>query len=214
MLASEESHRSWKVRKSAEQTRSRAAPIDVLPVVGCKLQHEPTSVSSFNFRQPETMSVSCTDHDATIYTHIRQAYILENQVTHIRHAPTSASHAFAYPTVSLLVSLNELERRRLDLGRGYIFGYNSVIPGLTGIRSRAHLSGAPTSSIGDKLKLLLRDKYKRVGELEEAWMMTMPSICGFQGINPLTTYFCYDARHEFRVLVLEVSSLFIGHAVI
>lgn len=103
--------------------------------------------------------------------------------------------------MSLLVSLKELERSHLDLGRGFAFGYNRTLPGLTGIRSGVHLSGAPTASIGEKLKLLLREKYK---EVDEVWMMTMPSICGFQGINPLTTYFCYDSQLKFRVLVLEV----------
>jgi DUF1365 family protein len=42
--------------------------------------------------------------------------------------------------------------------------------------------------------------------LEDAWMMTMPSLLGFKGINSLTVYFCYNAEGELFVTVLEVCS--------
>ncbi len=50
-------------------------------------------------------------------------YLLHNEVTHARLLPVDSAHAFTYPTIAFLVSLDELERRQLDLGRGWVFGY-------------------------------------------------------------------------------------------
>lgn len=42
--------------------------------------------------------------------------------------------------------------------------------------------------------------------LDDAWMLTMPSYCGFEGINPLTVYFCYSRTRgdKLYAVVLEV----------
>ncbi|THU76154.1 hypothetical protein K435DRAFT_186558 [Dendrothele bispora CBS 962.96] len=45
-------------------------------------------------------------------------------------------------------------------------------------------------------------------ELEDAWMMTMPSYLGFEGINPLTVYFCYRPGGVLWLVVLEVHNTF------
>ncbi len=135
----------------------------------------------------------------------RLGYVLKNQVTHARLLPTLSKHTFSYPTVSLLVSLNALESGKLDLGHGLVFRYGGLWGRLTGLRAEPYLSPqVGTESIRDKLNALLASHEYGEDMLDDAWMMTMPSYLGFEGINPLTVYFCYKAG-VFWLTVLEVS---------
>ncbi|KAE8250536.1 hypothetical protein A4X13_0g4637 [Tilletia indica] len=52
-------------------------------------------------------------------------------------------------------------------------------------------------------------------EIDQIWSITMPSLLGFQGINPLTTYFCYRpgpdggrSRGKLAFVLLEVHNTF------
>ncbi|KAL9940787.1 hypothetical protein V8E36_000275 [Tilletia maclaganii] len=51
-------------------------------------------------------------------------------------------------------------------------------------------------------------------EIDQIWSITMPSLLGFQGINPLTTYFCYrphadgETRGDLAFVLLEVHNTF------
>lgn len=130
-----------------------------------------------------------------------QAYLLQNSVTHARLLPTEAAHAFTYPTLALLVSLKALERGKLDLARGWIFGYGGRWCRMTGLRPTPYLEERQ-GTIMAKLNAIL--KTRGCAEVEDAWMMTMPSFMGVEGINPLTVYFCYDASASFCFTVLEV----------
>lgn len=130
-----------------------------------------------------------------------QAYLLQNSVTHARLLPTEAAHAFTYPTLALLVSLKALERGKLDLARGWVFGYGGRWCRMTGLRPKPYLDERK-GSIMTKLNDIL--KARGCTEVEDAWMMTMPSFLGVEGINPLTVYFCYDSAASFRFTVLEV----------
>lgn len=134
-----------------------------------------------------------------------QGYLLHNQVTHSRLLPVESVNAFTYPTVSLLVSLDALEGRKLDLGWGWVFGYGGLWGRITGLRPNPYLTQQP-GSIRGKLEelLLLRGFFSGKRRLKDAWMMTMPSFLGYEGINPLTVYFCYDLEGEFWLTILEV----------
>lgn len=143
--------------------------------------------------------------DETIERTRPQAYILRNQVTHARHIPLEASHAFTYPTLSLLVSLDALERGSLDLGRGWIFGYGGLWGRLVGLRSDSYVTGQKGLSIRNKLEGILRHR-GYLDTMDDAWMMTMPSFLGFEGINPLTVYFCYK-NGDLWTTVLEVCAV-------
>ncbi|OJT12325.1 hypothetical protein TRAPUB_11100 [Trametes pubescens] len=172
------------------------------------------------------------NRDQPLATTPGTAYILENTVTHARLLPTPATHAFSYPTLALLLSLDALEAGALDLGRGWLFGYGGTAWRLTGLRSGAYLlpdapstpqstsnskssgsngvnesneSNGGTGSTGALIKAKLAEVLVRQGkegarvwawaETGDAWMLTMPSYVGHEGINPLTVYFCY-ARGE------------------
>ncbi|OSD00013.1 hypothetical protein PYCCODRAFT_1394179 [Trametes coccinea BRFM310] len=154
----------------------------------------------------------------------RAAYILENTVTHARVLPQPSAHAFTYPTLAFLLSLNALEAHELDLGRGWLFGYGGTSWRLTGLRSEAYLLPDVRGSavVGERGARALRDKLADVlclhGRDEErvrtwleegdAWMLTMPSYLGYEGINPLTVYFCYGTRGQLEWVVLEIHNTF------
>ena len=137
------------------------------------------------------------------------AYILENSVFHARHLPASSKHAFKYPTLALLLRLSSLESHSLDLCSGRLFGYSdagSRFPWarITGIRPEAYLhdpesshsdsDGVRGSTIREKLNAILRRFKIDPSDVEDAWMLTMPSYLGLEGINPLTVYFCYKGN--------------------
>ncbi|KIJ57829.1 hypothetical protein HYDPIDRAFT_42422 [Hydnomerulius pinastri MD-312] len=158
-----------------------------------------------------------------------RAYILTNKVTHARLLPPESKHAFTYPTVSLLLSLDALESGSLDLPLsvcgftvGYLFRFGSRWGTLLGLRGDGYLGGgsddgAPNTN-GKRTSVSIRRKLTRIfldrsmihfpSELKDAWMMTMPALCGFEGSNPLTVYFCYRESGEVGWVVLEVHNTF------
>ncbi|CDO68779.1 hypothetical protein BN946_scf184989.g45 [Trametes cinnabarina] len=161
----------------------------------------------------------CADDDASGAA----AYILENTVTHARVLPRPSAHAFTYPTLAFLLSVNALETHALDLGRGWLFGYGGTSWRLTGLRGEAYLLPDDDSgkigrvgarSLKEKLADVLRQygrDAKRVqawAEDGDAWMLTMPSYIGFEGINPLTVYFCYTPHGQLDWVVLEIHNTF------
>ncbi|KAK0549932.1 hypothetical protein OC846_001656 [Tilletia horrida] len=57
------------------------------------------------------------------------------------------------------------------------------------------------------------DAFKLDNEIGQIWSITIPSLLGFQGINPLTTYFCYEprsdgSRGQLKYVLLEVHNTF------
>lgn len=141
-----------------------------------------------------------------------RGYILMNQVTHSRLLPRAARHSFTYPTFSFLVPLSKLESGSLDLLGGLLFRYGARWGTLLGLRSKGYLAedtiGAVGKSIQRKLEELLESRGSNGKYIRDVWMMTMPSILGFEGINPLTVYFTYDEANTLLMTVLEVHNTF------
>ncbi|KAF8176305.1 hypothetical protein BJ912DRAFT_987372 [Pholiota molesta] len=129
-----------------------------------------------------------------------QGYLLHNQVTHARFVPKEAAHAFTYPTLAYLVSLDALEHHKLDLGGGWVFGYGGLWGRITGLRSTPYLTQESGSIRGKLEGLLIRNGFK-AGKFQDAWMLTMPSFLGFEGINPLTIHNTFGESH---VHILEL----------
>lgn len=139
------------------------------------------------------------------------AYILENNVRHARLLPTASAHAFSYPTLSLLLPLSALESHELDLGDGWVFGYNETNSlaarlAVTGLRPGAYLTDvAESGNIRTKLLAVLERFGHDPTVLRDAWIMTMPRYLGIEGINPLTVYYCYArGSDDLWIIVLEV----------
>jgi DUF1365 family protein len=139
-----------------------------------------------------------------------QAYILRSITSHSRFLPVDSRHAFTYPVLSLLLPLSALESGQLSLLNGFLFSFGGVHGRILGIRSAGYLydDNGKEPSIRKKLgEALGQFGIELAGEqIDEAWILTMPSYCGFEGINPLTAYFCYRKDSpELWIVVLEVS---------
>lgn len=139
------------------------------------------------------------------------AYVINGSTSHVRFLPTESRHSFTYPTLSLLVSLRDLEVNDLDLGwRRLIFAYAPKSFALTALSPDSYLqddSSAQGMSMTQKLyKLLDEREMRHVSEtLGDIWTMTMPSFLGFAGVNPLTVHFCYHKDTlDLLLVVLEV----------
>ncbi|KIJ41082.1 hypothetical protein M422DRAFT_31957 [Sphaerobolus stellatus SS14] len=140
-----------------------------------------------------------------------RAYILQNQVAHVRFLPSPSNHAFVYPTFSLLASLIALEKGELDLFGGRLFGYGTIWNRVTGLRASGYLHDAPGDkrTIKQKLVCILEAHGHPGQDLGNAWLMTMPTFLGIEGINPLTVHFCYRrGSAQLWIVVLEVHNTF------
>ena len=139
-----------------------------------------------------------------------QAYILRSITSHARFLPVDSRHAFTYPVISLLLPLSALESGQLSLLNGFLFSFGGIHGRILGMRSAGHLynDGGKEPSIRKKLGEALGQFGVELAEeqMDDAWILTMPSYCGFEGINPLTVYFCYRRGcPELWIVVLEVS---------
>ncbi|KAG2131654.1 hypothetical protein DEU56DRAFT_889632 [Suillus clintonianus] len=140
---------------------------------------------------------------------IRQGHILRNQVTHARFLPTPSAHSFTYSTIFIFVSLTDLESYGLNLLGGWLFRYGSVWRNVVGIRAIKYLGEKhKVISIRAKLEYALSERGFDASVLGDVWMMTMPSIFGFEGLNPLTVYFSYNNSNVLKFVVLEVHNTF------
>ena len=139
-----------------------------------------------------------------------QAYILRSTTSHARFLPVDSRHAFSYPVLSLLLPLSALESGQLSLLNGFLFSFGGIHGRILGMRSAGYLYDdcGREPSIRKKLgEALGQFGIEPTGEqMDDAWILTMPSYCGFEGINPLTVYFCYRKDGpELWIVVLEVS---------
>ncbi|KAH9943764.1 hypothetical protein B0H21DRAFT_810161 [Amylocystis lapponica] len=138
-------------------------------------------------------------------------YIVHSTVTHARLLPSESAHAFTYPLLGLLLPLGALEAHALDLARGWLFGYGGLWGRVTGVRAQAYLEdsvGKDSRGIRAKLCDVLTANGHDAQLTGEMWMLTMPSYLGFEGINPLTVYFCEKAGGELWLVVLEIHNTF------
>lgn len=142
-----------------------------------------------------------------------QAYILRSITSHARFLPVDSRHAFTYPVLSLLLPLSALESGQLSLLNGFLFSFGGIHGRILGMRSAGYLydDSGKEPSIRKKLgEALEHFGIESAGEqMDDAWILTMPSYCGFEGINPLTVYFCYRKDGpELWIVVLEIHNTF------
>jgi Protein of unknown function (DUF1365) len=127
----------------------------------------------------------------------------------LRSIATDSRHAFTYPVLSLILPLSALESARLSLLNGTLFSYGGTYGRIFGLRSASYLfdEGGKVPSIRTRLIKALDDFGVGYAEeqLDDAWILTMPSYYGFEGLNPLTVYFCYrEDNRRLWIVVLEV----------
>ncbi|KAI0287887.1 hypothetical protein BC826DRAFT_1041974 [Russula brevipes] len=103
-----------------------------------------------------------------------------SRLTTCLHAPCS---------LSLFAALR-LESGHLSPLNGFFFSFGGVHARFLGLRSAGYLydDGGRDPSIRTKLGKVLQDfgVERAEEEMDDTWMLTMPSYCGFEGTNPLT----------------------------
>lgn len=133
--------------------------------------------------------------------------LIPSYTSHARLLPSPAKHAFSYPLLYLGVDIDNLESGVLDLpGRFLTYG-GSPWSKVLGVRSDNYLTPGP-GSLRQKLDKLLIEYGVEKEDIGRAWMVSMPSYLGFEGINPLTVWFVYSAQRELSCVILEVHNTF------
>ncbi|KAK4685744.1 uncharacterized protein P7C73_g4398, partial [Tremellales sp. Uapishka_1] len=127
--------------------------------------------------------------------------------SHQRTLPVPSKHTFYYPLLYVGVDIDSLEAGSLDLPFNLLTYGGSPFSKVLGIRSDNYLA-IGNGSLREKADALLKDQ--GVENVGRVWLVTMPSFVGFEGINPLSVWYCYS-RLEGKGLVcviLEVHNTF------
>ncbi len=133
--------------------------------------------------------------------------LLPSYTSHARLLPKPSKHAFSYPLIYLGMDADALESGSLDLpSRLFKYG-GSPWTKVLGLRSWNYLTPGP-DSLRQKLDRLLEDQGVGMKDRKRAWIVTMPSMLGFEGINPLTVWFVYAEDKRLSCIVLEVHNTF------
>lgn len=142
------------------------------------------------------------------------AHLFLATTAHARLLPVDARIAFRYRLIFLGLDLAQLETAASDLPP--LFRYDARA--LTSLRPSAYLDERDPRPVQVKLGELLTAR----GIASDKWaalvyLVTMPAYLGFEGINPLSVYFCYatvpatedtSAGRQLTVVVLEVHNTF------
>ena len=152
------------------------------------------------------MSVTPTHHTSDESDALYTAYLVQNKLSHSRLLPKESTHTFVYSTPYICASLTALESHALDKGNGWLFGYGGVSFRVTGLRESGYLQPAAFKgqTIKQKIEVLLRRRGYDVDDLLDVWILTMPTYLGYEGMNPLTTYFAYKKDGSPWLVLLEV----------
>jgi DUF1365 family protein len=125
------------------------------------------------------------------------SYLLTGKLMHSRRVPVQ--NTFTYPVFSLLLDLDDLPA----LNRLPIFGYNRF--NLISVHSRDYWGDAQRDIKVNLLAFLAeRDISLADGKI---YLLTNPRILGYV-FNPVSFYYCYNARGEWVCVVAEVNNTF------
>ncbi|ODN80998.1 hypothetical protein L202_03107 [Cryptococcus amylolentus CBS 6039] len=140
------------------------------------------------------------------------SYLYTSKVYHKRKIPSLAHHAFTSPAIFLCADIDALQDGALDAPLRVVRQGGHPGTKVVGLKSHKYL-GSGDASYRTKLEALLERYGVRAEEVGKVWMTTMPSLLGFEGLNPLTTWYVYGKakdgqRGELKWLVLEVHTEF------
>nr|ODN90544.1 hypothetical protein L203_01653 [Cryptococcus depauperatus CBS 7841] len=139
------------------------------------------------------------------------AYLFPAVASHGRHLPVSGRNAFAYPVLFIGADLDALEEGSVDEPFRLIHYGGNPMKKVLGIRPTRYLFSGE-NSIRSKLEKLLEKQGIAREMIGRIWVHTMPSILGFEGINPLNVFYVYglgDATSRRLLCVaLEVHNAF------
>ena len=159
----------------------------------------PASYLAWLYFSPRPERISNPDH--------LPSALIPSYTSHARLLPVPSKHTFSYPLIYLGVDIDALEHRVFDLpGRLFTYG-GSPCTKVLGLRSYNYLTPGP-GSLRQKLDTLLEKHGMEEGDTKRAWMVSMPSLLGFEGINPLTVWYIYNDQKRLSCIILEVHNTF------
>ena len=132
--------------------------------------------------------------------------VLPSYTSHARLLPVPSKHTFSYPLIYLGVDIDTVEKGSVNLP-WRVFRYGHSWFNVLGLRSFNYLHPG-SESLRSKLDSLLAERGLSQDERERAWMVSMPSLLGFEGINPLTVWYVYDKTRRLSCIILEVHNTF------
>lgn len=195
----------------------------------------------FRSRQQKESKLQGSDHETlwtmpagdkpdVVHSTTPMGWILPSYIHHSRMLPKTSTHTFRYPTLYLCVPLQALEQGQCNLGwKNRLFRWNGngqKLPrklSLTALEAIDYLGSEEEESLLAKLEGELRKRgffdqqddsiLTKPDSHFEVWAITMPSLAGMHGINPLTTYYIYHRDKDGRrgslwVCLLEVHNTF------
>ena len=136
-----------------------------------------------------------------------QSVLIPSYTSHARLLPTPTKHAFSYPLIYLGVDVDVLEAGRLNLPMRLLSYGGSPLTKVLGLRSLNYLNPGE-GSMRSKLERLLLEQGMSRKQVHRAWLVTMPSLLGFESINPLTVWYVYDDQRQLSCVILEVHNTF------
>ncbi|WVR08945.1 hypothetical protein IAU60_006004 [Kwoniella sp. DSM 27419] len=140
------------------------------------------------------------------------SYLVPAVTSHGRHLPLTTRNAFSYSLLYLAVDVDSLVNGHLDLPFRLVKYGGRPRTKVIGLRSKWYL-GHGENDLRQKLETLLMANGFRLDEIGRAWFLTLPSLLGFEGTNPLTTWYVYrkradGSRGDLLCYLLEVHNSF------
>ncbi|OCF35705.1 hypothetical protein I316_02760 [Kwoniella heveanensis BCC8398] len=134
--------------------------------------------------------------------------------SHGRQLPVTAKNTFSYTVLYMAVDVDSLESGSLDLPFR-VMGYGgSPWSKILGLRTKKYLGPGDKQGFRAKVKDVLKRNGLPTDDVGRIWLLTMPSYMGYEGDNPLTTWFLYTKpkggaeRGELWGVILEVHNSF------
>ncbi|WVQ81380.1 hypothetical protein IAT38_003504 [Cryptococcus sp. DSM 104549] len=132
--------------------------------------------------------------------------------SHGRHLPGGARNTFSYSVLYTAVDIDSLGSGALDLPFRLLTFNGHPLTKIIGLRVEPYLKKGH-ESFRSKLERVVGECGVGKDRVGKVWMMSMPSLMGFEGTNPLTTWFVYEKgpegeTGELVVVVLEVHNAF------
>ncbi|KAK8870102.1 hypothetical protein IAR55_000672 [Kwoniella newhampshirensis] len=145
------------------------------------------------------------------------SFFIPAVTSHGRHLPLTAKNTFSFSVLYVGVDIDTLESGQLNLPFR-VFAYSGhPATKILGLRSNKYLGkGEGREGFRARLNKFLITSGSRIRpeDIGKVWLVTSPSFVGYEGPNPLSTWYCYGKAQdggegsELVCVILEVHSTF------
>lgn len=165
----------------------------------CAVVGLPASYLAWLWLSPRSAKLPTSDH--------LPSALIPSYTSHARLLPVPSRHTFSYPLIYLGIDIDAVHDGVYNLpGRLFAYG-GSPWTKVLGLRSFNYLTPGP-ATLRQKLDTLLQEHGMEENDMTKGWMVSMPSLLGFEGINPLTVWYIYNSDRQISCIILEVHNTF------